>query len=82
MTRLSGQGQDKGQLLERFRGLPKGTLVPVEAVLEALADAPVNCAQSRAEDSLQIGILFANNRAPHKIDAHLYGSIELLNSLV
>ena len=38
MQGVSGQGKTKRKILERFRGLPKGTLVPVEALLEALAD--------------------------------------------
>jgi hypothetical protein len=33
-----GQGKTKGKALEAWRGLPAGTLLPVEAVLEALAE--------------------------------------------
>lgn len=36
MVAVTGQGKEKGKILERFRGLPKGTLVPVEALLEVL----------------------------------------------
>ena len=37
MRGASGQGKEKGKILARFQGLPKGTLVPIEALLEALA---------------------------------------------
>jgi hypothetical protein len=40
MKAVMTQGNTKGKtgLLERLRGLPLGTLVPVEAILDALAD--------------------------------------------
>lgn len=55
MPGLSGQGKTNGKMLERFRGLPKGTLVPVEAVLDALEtpqnDAPLPVATTISPSS-------------------------------
>jgi hypothetical protein len=47
MQGVTGQGKAVGKMLERFRGLPKGTLVPVEAVVEALSspEAPAQGGQ-------------------------------------
>jgi len=47
MQGVTEQGKRKGQLLEQFRGLPRGTLVPVEAVLDALSAS--GAAPTRAE---------------------------------
>src|ERR1700694_4495277 len=39
MQGVTRQGETKGKIpLERLRGLPSGTLVPFEAVLDALSD--------------------------------------------
>jgi hypothetical protein len=40
MKGVSVQGKEKGKILtlDRLRGLPSGTLIPVEAVLDALLD--------------------------------------------
>ena len=40
MQGLREPGKAKGKILAQFRGLPRGTLVPVEAVLDALAACP------------------------------------------
>ncbi len=48
MPGLSGQGKTKGKILSRFEGLPKGTLVPIESVLEGWWDGGRNGAGGQA----------------------------------
>ena len=48
MQGVSGQGKSKGKILARFQAMPKGSLIPIEAVLEALAEDTAAQGQARA----------------------------------
>ena len=61
MQGLREPGKAKGKILAQFRGLPRGTLVPVEAATEAivkkLLHGPVVRAKELAEDDAEIRLL-------------------------